>query len=443
MDKREEDILDDILDGEESGDFTETEEIEETEETEEIEIPETLRGEQNDEPESENKDENKNESESGETPADLSDFIDDNTEIDLTIDPDLDRALSEFADDDSDKKENNENTEEIKITARKKAKKLKLIRNISLICLAAVLVIGGGLFAFYQIDKIASNNIVTIDKEKVTVEDLKLAMILNIIFQKDSQTPKESAIDMIIYSMVLNKAAKERDINFTEEEKDYLTSYIEYIKNDLGTYNIVMPSVTDERFEIILGYTQMNSIQYRLMEKVAEDAKYTVNESAFASELESFRLNDKLLKYIITYTQEEADEAVKTVLSGELSFDEAVIKYSLAYDENNGISQVNLSQIGFGDEENGKIMNLKETEISDPIDIGGAYAVFKPASNKETEEWLRESYISNQKWQLFDSEYELWEKETKIVMNEKSIGKFDENAFLDKFWEAVQSGQEP
>ena len=439
MDKREEDILDDILDGEEGDDIIETEE---TEEIEEIVIPETLRGDPDDEDKPENEPETESESDekNDETSADLSDFLDDNTEVDASdaietagpLDPDLDKALSAFSDDDSDdsdqkkNKDQEENQDEDKTAAQKKPKNLKLIRNIVLICLAAALVIGGGLFAFLQIDKISNGNIMTFEGKKISIEEFKFFLLIT----QSNNEVKEAAVENLVRSLVLEKAAKDKNIVLDQDGIDYVKWYADYIKNDMAQNGITMPNLSDERLEAIIS---ANTVFYsKLMDKVAEESNYTVDEPAFAAEFASYLAGDRLLKYIITETEEKAREVKELLTSGSISPDDAVTTYSVYYEGE--IEKIELSKIGLAEEDNANIMALKQSEFSDIIDLGGIYAIFIVATDKEAEDLFRQDYTYYAKQRLFEEAYASWKSEAKYKRNDKAFDTFDENAYFESLY---------
>ena len=413
MDKREEDILDDILDGEES---------------EEIIIPETLRGEPDDETETEVENaENKEE-----IFVDLSSFLDDNTEIEdlseISLDPELEKVLEAFSDDGSAEKKPEEITK-LEISPEEKAKKFKFFKNIAIICVAAVLVIGGGIFAFLQINKYNSSYIMTFENKKISVEEFKLFLLFN----QNSENPKESAVAGLKEFLILAKAAEDKKIELSEEDLNNAKSQADNIKQSLNYYGIPVPDISDERLAEIMS---IDGFYYKLFDKVAEEANFTVDETAFAAEFESYRQSDKLLKYVIVESEEQMASVKDIITSGSMPVDEIIMQYSVDYSPEDGISKFKLSQLyqmGFTEEELGDIMSMKESDISNTIDLGGAFVVFIVAPMKEAEDDYRAEYAHYKKQLLFETEYSFWEKEYKIKINDKVFDKFDAEEYFNSF----------
>ena len=438
MDKREDDIIDDIPDGEEIDNFTETEKVE---------IPETLKGDSDGEAETELETESKTEIETEleteienkneEAPVDLSEFLDDNTEVevaDVSIDPDLDKALSAFSDDGSEnteKQEKEEEKEEAEITAQKKAKNIKLIRNIALICIAAVLVIGGGLFAFLQINKYANSYVMTFEGRKVSMEEFKFFLLIT----QGSNEVKESALENLTRTLILEKAVKDKNVEMDQEGIDYVDWYAGYIKDDMGQKGITMPNISDERLKSIIS---VNTVLYSvLMDKVTEELNYSVDEAAFAAEFAGHLADDKLLKYVITETEEQAKEVREALAAGTISPEDAIRTYSIYYDAESGnIEKIALSQIGLPVDDNISIIALKQSEFSEIIDLGGIYGIFIVATDKEAEEKYREEYEYYDKMKMFENEYEFWKSEAKYKVNNRALEKFDTDKYFDSIYSA-------
>ena len=371
----------------------------------------------------------------------LEDILNEDTEIELPVIPETLKSETSKEAENTEEIENTEkieDTEEIKEPEEpekieKKEKtltlKIKSIKNFFIIFIAAVLIIGGGLFVFWRLEINSSNYIVNIDGKKITTEEFKLTLMLNAMTGQSNEDEKQYALDSLIHYTILNKMANEKNAVLSDEEKKYLATYVENVKNMLDEDNIKL-SVSEDRFEFLVNYVLFGSVQYILLDLIAEERNYTVNEEQIETELNDYKQNDKLLKYIITETEEEAKEAQESVNSGIKTPDEAVIEYCIDYNESYGVVKIDASQIGFPEDEMSGIMALKTSEASDPINLGGTYAVFIAATETETEEWVRESYIFHEKLNLYDEEYAMYENDTKIKVNDKAFSNFD----TEKFW---------
>ncbi|MCL1794353.1 MAG: hypothetical protein FWG34_10835 [Oscillospiraceae bacterium] len=407
MDKREDDILDELLDGEIG------------EDPDEMKLPETLMGADTNEPAEPETDD---------------------------AEPDIESELSKFLDDDDEDEKPSEDSkksakeldrEEIEREirekiAKEKKEKFKSAKKISIVCVAVAVVILAGLFVFMQINKAGNDYIMKFDGKKISVEEFKFFMLLNVLNQTSYE--KQAAYDGLLNFLVLNKAAKEKNVVLSDEESDYVKSNAEYIKTYLEANNITIPDISDERLEEIIAASVSGAIYYKLLGIVALDAGYAVDENDFGAKFDAYLASNKLLKYIITQTEEDGEEAREALVSG-LAADEAVKQYSTYY-EMYGIETLNLSDLGFDEENYKNVMALKELEFSEVIDLGGVFAVFIAATYEETRNTFREQYIYDQQNQLFDSEYEFWKSEAKESMNEKVFENFD----VDEFFETMFGG---
>lgn len=401
MSKREDDILDDILDGEET-------------DLDEMKLPETLVGESSDEEEP--------------RPA--------------PADPEIEEELSKFLEDE--KKEPDENKkkpakeldrEEMEREIREKIakerkEKRKSLTKILVVCAVALAVVAAGLIAFFQISKASNNYIMKFDGKKISVEEFEFFMLLSYVNQ--SATDKQAAYEGLLDFLVLNKAAKDKNVSWTEEETAYIKYRAETFKSEMEGYRVTVPKISDERLEEIMRFSE-GATYYKLMDVVAEEAGYSVDETEFGAELERYRSSDKLLKYIITETEEECEAAREALVSG-MAPDEAVMQYSAYYLMYGRIEMLSAGSLAFDEENYDKMMALEALEFSEVIDMGGIYAVFIAATYEETRDWFRAQYVGSKKYELFISEYELWKAETKESKNEKMFESFDESEFFNRIF---------
>ena len=350
------------------------------------------------------------------------------TDDSSVTDPELESALSEL----TDETEKDENTVYIsengqsEIPQPVKPEKSGLIKRILIVAVIAVVLIGGGLFLFWQLNRTDNTYIMKFDGQKISMEEFKFYLLMS----QQSQTPKDDALSGLTDQLIFEKAAKEKNIVLSQEEKDNVKAYIDEVIN---SYNVPLNTlkISSERLEALMS---LNDIYYKLIDKVAEEKNFTVDETALATEFANFKNTDKLLKYIILNTQEEADQVKSIIASGSLSIDEIIKQYSTYYDATAGIEKVSLSQIGLPEADSQKILALKESEYSDVINLGGIYGIFFVVTDSEAEDYFRQDYISYQKYQLFQTEYQLWKNDAKITVNQKAMDNFDEKAFYTEFF---------
>ena len=304
---------------------------------------------------------------------------------------------------------------------------LQTVKKVSIVCTAVILVLGLGLFAFLQLTKPDTEYIMRFDRQKISVEDFKFVMVLNLLNQ--TAYDKKSAIDGLTDFLILDKAAKDRKIELTDDEKNYVKSSADSLKGYLESNNVSLPKISDERIEELVS---VDMLYYKLLESVAEEKGFAVDETDLAAEFAKFNASDKLLKYIVTNTEEEAQSA-REALGSTLSVDDAIKHYSIAY-ESNGTEPVLLSQLGLDEDKQKAIMALKASEFSDVISLGEIYAVFIAVPEQEAKERFRSQYANGKKYQLFNTEYELWKSEAKVAINQKLFDEFDERAFFEEIY---------
>ena len=395
MDKHEnehdEDILNDIL-------------SDETNETNEIpEMPETLKG---DDEIKENSEDNENsENENGENAVDLSEFTEENQEPGYAV----------------------EGAEQV---LQEKKKSGGMVKQVSIIVVVAALIIGGGLFAFFQLSKTNGNYIMSFDNKKIDMEEYKLFILSS---DPSSEDVKQSALDGLIDFLLFEKTLKNYNVVIkdvlNDEQKEYLKSNIDEYKNYF-TPDII-PVISDERLDEIFCISIVSDIRYALLDiltdKIAEENKFSLDESAVATELAAYRSTDKLLTYILTETRTQADEAYEALISGTVSNEDAIVQYSVNY-EYAGIEQLSLSEIGLPEAINSKVMALGEKEFSEIINLG-VYVVFIAPTLEETENWYKETYpIEEGSETDFETEFKNFmstEKPMKYIVTEE-LGQIEE-----------------
>ena len=151
-------------------------------------------------------------------------------------------------------------------------------------------------------------------------------------------------------------------------------------------------------------------------------------EEEFAKELEEFRLNDTLLKYIITNTKKSAEEAYNALKAGTMTDIEIIKKYSDYYDESQGIDKIPLSQFSLPEKYSENIKALQESECSEII-ASGPFIMFIEASESETENYVRRI----QAYQILLDEIEFMQNDIKMEPNTKVYDKLD----IVKFYETL------
>jgi len=334
--------------------------------------------------------------------------------------------------------ESTESAKDIEKLAREKAAKVKFTKKIIAVTIAAVLIIGGGLFAFWQIERLSIGYILTFDNEKISIEEFKLYLVMS-----DGNNPKEEAIERLMDFLIMSKEAKERNIELSQSEIDEIKADIEYSKNFIPLNKL---KIKEERLIEIFG---LEFLFLKLIDKVAEDSNFVLNEEMFSEEFEHIRshyhdFKDLDVKYVLTLTREDAEQAREALLVDSSSAEIVIREYSMGYeDESIEIEVLRLSEIEVLNQAHVEhLLSLQVSDISDVISIDGQfYLVFIiedviiPTAEevREVEELYRERYTDYEMYQLFVDEFITWKEESEIKLNEKAYDNFDVDKFFDWF----------
>ncbi|MCL2096740.1 MAG: hypothetical protein FWH10_07540 [Oscillospiraceae bacterium] len=326
--------------------------------------------------------------------------------------------------------------------ALEKAAKTKSILKVCAVAAAAVFIIGIGLFAFWQCENYSSGYIMTLDGEKISVEEFKFHLMM-----AQSYSPKEEAVERLAEYLIYEKEAKARNITIPQDIRD---EYNEHIDNFIGYgYPFEKLEISRERLVEIFA---IEYLFYELFDKVLEELNFTFSEEELAEELAAYKASvhdyiDVEFKYILTETKESSEEARGELTAGTSETDEIIKKYSEGYDsETADVPLIRLSEISIlTTEQTEHLLSLEVSQISDIIEIsdpgGDFYLVFIvddiiiPTQEEidEIEEGFREYYIEGQKSAVFFDEYNIWKEETEIIIDEKALNNFD----VEKFWDFI------
>jgi len=191
-----------------------------------------------------------------------------------------------------------------------------------------------------------------------------------------------------------------------------------------------------------------------LIEQVLIDLVYKFDEADFAAALADYIENKKTeyiktnYKYIISETYKSAGEAKKAVESGELSVNDAIKKYSVAYNydeeyaEAYGFDTLPLNAMisnGIPKADVEKLIYLETGEVSHIISLSEEmHVVFIPdsvyrPSEAEIAESYKSMYEDEAKYNMFMAEFEKWmaDAEAETIINKKALNNID----LDKLFE--------
>ena len=421
-DNKEEYSMDDILgdDGDESEDITEAEDVSEI-----LKRSETLQ-----DPDA-----------GGETESHINDL----------------NALDDFTDDAGDGNQSeNENTEEAIAAAeeaakQKRAKKIKFIKRVSLVTAICAFLIAGGLIAWMQINKYTNSYALTFYDRKIKMDDFQFFLIRSA--SQDYSDPKQDSIDQILFYLSVGKAAKDRNIELSEEEISEIAESSFGAQEEIHEYFPTADNISLEFLQEIIG---IEYLYYKLMEQIPDELGYTFNEAEFLVALADYVENGKAeytqtdFKYIIADTLEAAEESKKAIESGDLPTDDAIRQYSVAYSNEEGeeygfdtLPLNMMSAYGIPSEDVDKLIYLEEGEPSHIVSLGeDTHVVFIPSSvyrpsEAEIKETFQQQYEEDQKYNMFVVERDrlIAEDTLNAKINDKALENFD----LDALMESMQS----
>jgi hypothetical protein len=251
--------------------------------------------------------------------------------------------------------------------------------------------------------------------------------VLNLL-SSDSITIDEA---IKLYSVLHDESQGIEKIDLSELMNNLYSQYgLMLIDNDYNKVMELKASEISEEFNLGIIIIFITATDEEAVEYFRNN--YEGEEADFETELANYYLNNKLLKYIVAETQEKAEEARKALLDG-LDPEEAIKKYSIYYDESAGIEKVELSWMGFSEEENAKIMALQESEFSEIIEFG-PFIIFIETTSKETEDRVKDESEYSQKYSLYEEEYNSWKEKAKIKVNDKLFDEFDADAYLQSVY---------
>lgn len=352
--------------------------------------------------------------------AELTDETSELEKVDAAEESDAAEATVENAEtDETDETDETEASLEVETELPKPKKNNKKIIGIGL---AVVLAIALGAFGYYQMTVQNNNTAVTFDGKKFSVEEYKLYLL----FQGDVEGAKETAVTALTESLIVEKAVKDKGFELTEEEKTQVTTDVKNLKDSVVNQGLVMPNISDERlFEIV----STNMYFSKMMDDISK--KITIDEAVFATELETYKLNNKQqyadiqLKYILTKTKEEGEKARAEVAGGK-AIDEVIKKYSFDFDPTNGVKTVAFKDISLPAEDINEILSLNVAGLTKVITLDGAFAVFSVVektipTDAELKESFKAMYIQNKAYEQFQVDLAKWKEEAKFTVNQKAI----------------------
>ena len=306
------------------------------------------------------------------------------------------------------------------VAAQKKKNSIKKILMIALpVLIVAALLCTAGFFVWKHMEKENQKYIMTYNDEKISVDELKFFMQMRGINERG-----EGISEMVKY-LTVDKTAKEKGIELTEEEKEQIRASLTNYKKNVETQDMEKLNVSDQRLQELIT---INWYYRRLILDASVD--YMLSEEEHKAQLEAFHLNGKMvyldveLKYVFFQTKNKADEA-KARLDEGVDFEKVAKDLGMGYKEEHGVETVQLRETGLDDEITEKLLALKVEEISEVIKISDFYVIFQMERNRvpsdeEIEKLFDELFLNDVEPEIFRNEYPKWSVGVKYTVNQKA-----------------------
>ena len=340
-----------------------------------------------------------------------------------------DEVVSQFAD---------EGVEESPEEAEKKKnqKKVKFIKRVSIISAICAVVIAAGIFAFIQINKYIGSYVISFDGRNISVDDFNFFLIYN----GGATDPKSSAQDMLEQYLVLEKAAKERNLTLTADEANEANTTAASLKSQIDSNYPQAGGISLNFLEEIVGTGYYVN---KLVDAVAAEKGYTFDDADFQTALTDYIANGKQqylqmnFKYIVAGSTDTAAEAKKAIEDKTMAVDDAIKKYSTYYDATSGIQTIPIADITFlSAADLNNLMNLEAGQVSDVIKLSDteyvvfiADSVYRPTQDEISASY-KTTYENGKKSDIFQAEFTKWQADAKIKVNQKVLDGINLDALL-------------
>ncbi|MCL2771922.1 MAG: hypothetical protein FWD71_01115 [Oscillospiraceae bacterium] len=278
-----------------------------------------------------------------------------------------------------------------------------------------------------------NRTVLTFDGRNISTADFNIFLLVN----QGESDPKVSAVDMLEQYLVLEKAAKDRNITLTADELKQAKADALDLQSAINEY---FPNVKNISIDFLQEIASVNYLYAKLLDAVAIEQGYTFDEKDFQTALADYIANGKQdylqmdFKYIVTDSADTTAEAKKAIENGTLSADNAIKQYSTYYDEASGIQTINLADITFlSAEDLNNLMSLESGGVSNVIDLGdGEYVIFIADSvytptQDEIAASFKAMYENSKKSDIFNAEFTKWQADAQphIKVNQSNLDNID------------------
>jgi len=295
----------------------------------------------------------------------------------------------------------------------------KLIRRVLIISVIAAAAIIAIVVAALLLNQTLYGSIMTYNGRKISAEEFKL------VYAAQGGS-KQDALDTLTEYLTIEKAAADRGISLSEEDMANGRGQIQGFKENLTGAGISVPKLSDER---LAEYLSMNALYYELIGTY--EPGFTVDEDDYQAAYAEYLVNYKYdyvnmqVKYVITETYEESVAAILQVEAG-MDVDDMIMHYSLAYDEETGIEILNVAELQLEEDFLRRLYELGVSDISEIIEVEGAYVFFIIESidypdSGDLESLFRDSYIFGKCSEIFNEDLQAWKDEAVIDVNYRAF----------------------
>jgi len=234
---------------------------------------------------------------------------------------------------------------------------------------------------------------------------------------------KENALNTVVNVKISKQQANDRGLALTEEDQADITEQLSNLKEQIGEDGLKAIGASDA---VLTQYITDAKLSEKLYDDITKD--FTLDAEEFEAYFQDYLTsNEQTLvtvdaDYIHTDTLEEA-QAAQTGLDAGEDFIEAIKAYSIDYDAETEYASVTVSTALFPQDVVDAAFALSAGSVSDIIETEG-YGCYILRINSITEpdvEELRptqeETYITQQKQEMFSTEMQRWSGAAKIDPN--------------------------
>lgn len=249
---------------------------------------------------------------------------------------------------------------------------------------------------------------------------------------------KSSVLEQFVQDKIIEDKAEELGLlddeeAITKEATEEMNEYIESLSNqDEFNKAVEKNGITNDD---ILAYFRSNVIYQKVYDEATKDVTVSDDEAKTYYDGNPYEFteeeNTMNLSYILVSTEDEAKLALDRINGGE-SFEDVARAVSIDTDtaENGGLAgDVKYTSTLYEDEFMDAAIELKEGEVSEPVETSKGWYIIKCNSKKEypmkafddVKEDIKSNLLDKKKSEAFQNSYSEWEDAAKVKTYSKRV----------------------